>query len=724
MFVAMKRAILCAVAWWFIAGLSSGADIKIDAHLAGKTDAQFKRFLNQKKAYIERLIADHKLKPSQGIPDLIRAVEMDNPTVVTNAYTRAGWTQYNNPGKESANTNNYPLLPALLEVYGGYEQYKLWEPHFRKTYIDGIVESIPKGSIYFGGTDAGRFLITAGCDSHEKGNPFFTITQNALADLNYLNYMRDIYGKKILIPSSDDHAAALKRVTQIPGTKQEVLVWELNSDLAKIIFDQNPKHRFFVEESFPVSWMGPHLTPHGFIMELHRKPVEEFTEEMIANDQHFWATHVKGWLGHWLTADTKIEEVIDWADRVHVKNDLKQFKGESALLRRQTSGVFASKQSVDGSLGSSWPAMAFGKLRLGQAQIYERRVAYCRMQLSVEEKPAPARLQQLQAEMKRCKKASALAFAQAYAICPGSTETFLEFVKHQLGNGEIAAASRLWKTHQALAKVRKGDLSRVENLLTFMFMQSLDRGDLKGMRASVEFAEEIQPGFGKRPEIQLILRIDRMLKEGQLDAVAALLKAFKVPKQMVYIPRLLKCHYMAGGPRANQILSLIEKWFPQRAASDAVLAAALLPKWEAEHLKNPQDTSRLKQLITACVNLGQTKKANAIADRLLAESKANKAMLAPALTAYQLLNNFEGMEKVFLQFVALEPESESGWVQLAKVQNYQGKTKACLESLQKAIATKQKGTTDIRKLILSEPSFKNLHQNPRFKKLFPPEKDK
>jgi hypothetical protein len=191
----IKRAILCAVAWWFAVGLSSGADKRFDAHLVGKTDAQFKRFLNQKKAYIERLIADHKLKPSQGIHDLIRAVEMDNPTVVTNAYTRAGWTQYNNPGKESANTNNYPLLQSLLEVYGGYEQYKLWEPHFRKTYIDGIVGSIPKGSIYFGGTDAGRFLITAGCDSHEKGNPFFTITQNALADQTYLNYLRDIYGK-------------------------------------------------------------------------------------------------------------------------------------------------------------------------------------------------------------------------------------------------------------------------------------------------------------------------------------------------------------------------------------------------------------------------------------------------------------------------------------------------------------------------------------------------
>lgn len=718
----MKRAILFAVVLGLAVVLGNGADKKDEAHLVGNTDTQFKRFLKEKKAYIERLIADHKLKPSQGIPDLIRAVEMDNPSVVANARFRE-W---------QASTNNNPLLPALLEVYGGYEQYKLWEPHFRKTYIDGIVGSIPKGSIYFGGTDAGRFLITAGCDSHEKGDPFFTITQNALADRYYLNYVQGIYGKKIPIPSSADYAAAYQHATRTPGISQESAVWELNRYLAKIIFERNPKHRFFVEESLWIPWMGPHLTPHGFIMELHRKPVEEFTEEMIAKDQRFWAAHVKGWLGNWLTADTGFAEVIDWVERVHVKNDLKQFKGEDALLRIQLTGVFATRQWAANACGSSQPAREFSKLRLGQAQIYERRVAHCRMQLSAKKKPAPDRLQQLQAELKRCKRASALAFAQAYAICPGSSETLFELVNHLLANGEIVVARRLWKTQQALAKARQGDLSTMKYILpNGMFPQFLNRGDLRGFRASVGFAEDIQPGFGKRPEIQLTLRIDRMLKEGQLDAVAVLLKASKtlaesnkIRHQMIHIPQLLKGHYMAGGPRANQVLSLIEKWFPQRATSDAVLAAALLPKWEAEHLKDPQDTSRLNRLITACVNLGETKKANAIAERLLVESKANKAMLSPALTAYQLLNNYEGMEKILLQIVILVPENESVWIQLARVQNYLGKTKACLESLQKALAAKQKGATDIRKLILSEPSFKNLHQNPKFKELFPPKKDK
>ena len=76
-----------------------------------------------------------------------------------------------------------------------------------------------------------------------------------------------------------------------------------------------------------------------------------------------------------------------------------------------------------------------------------------------------ARLQQLQAELKRCKRAASLAFAQAYAICPGSVETLISVVNHLLANGEIVVARRLWKTQQALAKARQGDLSYLESIV-------------------------------------------------------------------------------------------------------------------------------------------------------------------------------------------------------------------------------------------------------------------
>ena len=43
----------------------------------------------------------------------------------------------------------------------------------------------------------------------------------------------------------------------------QVAVMNINGLITKVIFDHNPKNEFFVEESFPLDWMYPHLTPFG-----------------------------------------------------------------------------------------------------------------------------------------------------------------------------------------------------------------------------------------------------------------------------------------------------------------------------------------------------------------------------------------------------------------------------------------------------------------------------
>ena len=94
----------------------------------------------------------------------------------------------------------------ILEVDLAYECVIPMEPQ-TVALADEIINSIPAGSIYFGGTDPGRGLITAFSKSHADGDPFFTLTQNALADGTYLNYVRNMYGRaKIQIPSAADSA--------------------------------------------------------------------------------------------------------------------------------------------------------------------------------------------------------------------------------------------------------------------------------------------------------------------------------------------------------------------------------------------------------------------------------------------------------------------------------------------------------------------------------------
>ena len=48
----------------------------------------------------------------------------------------------------------------------------------------------------------------------------------------------------------------------------------INSYVTKAMFDANPDHEFYVEESYPMDWMYPYLTPFGIIMQVNRQPLE------------------------------------------------------------------------------------------------------------------------------------------------------------------------------------------------------------------------------------------------------------------------------------------------------------------------------------------------------------------------------------------------------------------------------------------------------------------
>src|ERR1700690_3792730 len=74
---------------------------------------------------------------------------------------------------------------AVAEIWGGIAAFSEGDEKYSAAFGNDIIQSIPPGSIYFGGTDPGRFLITAMQKSHVKGDPFFTLTQNQLGDGSY-----------------------------------------------------------------------------------------------------------------------------------------------------------------------------------------------------------------------------------------------------------------------------------------------------------------------------------------------------------------------------------------------------------------------------------------------------------------------------------------------------------------------------------------------------------
>lgn len=191
---------------------------------------------------------------------------------------------------------------GLYEVWAGLKE----DSELMAMFTGPILDSMPAGSIYFGGTDPGRFAITA-VNALRDPPPVFCLTQNALADNSYMAYLRATCGDRIWLPTQEDSNAAFKQYVndvkagRIPAgadIKTEdgkvsitgvAGVMQINGLLSRLIFDHNKAaHPFFVEESYVVPWMYPFLEPAGLILKLNSEPLPELAPETIARDRQFW----------------------------------------------------------------------------------------------------------------------------------------------------------------------------------------------------------------------------------------------------------------------------------------------------------------------------------------------------------------------------------------------------------------------------------------------------
>ena len=312
----------------------------------------------------------------------------------------------------------------VLELNLAYDQVVNCEPQYTALLADGIISSIPAGSIYFGGTDPGRGVPTAFCKSHVDSDPFFTLTQNALADATYLEYLRAMYGGKIFTPAEEDSQRcfqeymtdALRRLEEHklkPGEQVkksenrvqvsgQVAVMGINGLLTKLIFDRNPEREFYVEESFPLDWMYPHLEPQGLIMKINRQPLGQLPAETLARDREYWRRVVVGMLGDWLGEKTPVSEVAAFVDRVYVHRNLKGFTGDPRFVQNDYAGRI------------------FSKLRSSIGGLYAWRVGPL----------APAEYQpKSNADRQALINEADLAFRQAFTICPESLEALFRYVQ-------------------------------------------------------------------------------------------------------------------------------------------------------------------------------------------------------------------------------------------------------------------------------------------------------
>ena len=191
-----------------------------------------------------------------------------------------------------------------------------------------------------------------------------------------------------------------------------LVVMGINSYVTKAMFDANPDHEFYVEESYPMDWMYPYLMPFGIIMQVSRQPVE-LSEDVIKRDHLFWSQYSDRLVGNWITYDTTAKELCDFVEKVYLRHNYAGFKGDPKFIRDE-----------DAQKGFSKLRSAIG------ASIYQWRADNSRVP----------------AERARLAKEAEFAFKQSFAYCPyseGASKYAQLLLETRTGRGRAAGGENL-----------------------------------------------------------------------------------------------------------------------------------------------------------------------------------------------------------------------------------------------------------------------------------------
>ena len=569
-----------------------------------------------------------------------------------------------------------------------------------------IYPEMARDTILFGGTDPGRFCPTyiIFCESFiphrcqpDQDQKFdrrdvYIITQNALADGTYLNYLRSQYNRskqidpvffsefskyvfglflspesadsglfglinkalyytldipttkwgahvekrrrsegvyppsEIYIPSPEDSQKCFEDYTQDVGRRSQlnqlrpgedvhiengrvqvsgqVAVMNINGLLCKVIFDNNPTNEFYVEESFPLDWMYPYETPFSVIMKINRKPLPELTQDIFDLDHKFWNDFTTRLCGNWITYDTTIKQICEFAERTYIGNNYKGYTGDRAFVRDND----AQK--------------AFSKLRSSQAGVYAWRLGpQC----------PPEFRQKSKATQDALIRETDFAFKQSFAFCPYSPEAVYRYVNFLLQFGRFEDAILIAETCKKLDPYNDQISNLIEQLKSFR-NQNTERA-------------------------QAISQID----------------------QMENIART-----------------------------------------------NPNDVHNLLTLGATYLQMQQTNRGLELLDQVVTNTGAKFNDVAAAAQYFAQSGNMSKLETALKKLVTLAPGQPEPLYDLAALQAFTGQVPAALENLKVVLMLSSQrlasnpGARDMLAAARTDPRFNSIRGLPEFQKLVPP----
>jgi tetratricopeptide (TPR) repeat protein len=384
----------------------------------------------------------------------------------------------------------------------------------------------------------------------------------------------------------------------------QVAVMAINALLTKDIFDSNPTNEFYVEESFPLDWMYPYLSPYGIIMKLNRQPLPALSDDLLKRDHEFWSAYSGRLIGNWITYDTTIKDLCAFAERVYRRGDLRGYTGDPKFLRDND----AQK--------------AFSKLRNSLAGLYAWRLG--------PDCPAAFR-PKTAAEQAAVLREADFAFKQAFIYCPYSPETLSRYASLLAQAGRFEDAILLAKTSQ-------------------------------GFDEEGSFAQTL---------------VDQLER------------------------------YRQGASTLNQMQTQIAKY-------------------EETFRTNTTNLSAAFALVSGYLSLQNTNEAYHVLDTLVANPHADAAVLLSVARAYVDLNLYGRSEPALRRLVAMIPDNPEVWYDLAGAQANLGKAVEAVQSLRMAIQfsdrrlTTNPGATNLHILAANDTRFLSLHGRPDFQSLLAP----
>lgn len=358
-------------------------------------------------------------------------------------------------------------------------------------YPDFIAKS--KGGVY-----PDREIYIASADDSQKCFSDYLADAQRRLQLNQLKQGEDV--------------RVVDNRVQVSG---QVAVMAINGLITKVMFDKNPKNEFYVEESFPLEWMFPHLTPFGIIMKINREPLAELSEDIVRRDHEFWTKYSERLIGNWITYDTTVKEIADFVERVYLRRNFKGFTGDRKFVRDDQ----AQK--------------AFSKLRSSIGGVYNYR-------LSTAKPGSP--------EQARMLKEADFAFRQALAFCPYSPEAVFRYINLLLSMQRFDDALIVASTCEKLDPYNGQVVDLVRRLKEFksqapqapaagQAMQELER-TVHDNPTNVQSAVSLVAAYLQQGQTNRAVQVlDGILASSNVDANAALVVA-QVFAQIGNYPKL------------------------------------------------------------------------------------------------------------------------------------------------------------------------------------------